>query len=269
MKLYIAVGTAVLLVMAIFIIVFVAYYQQKQIRQQLAIKEIQEKHRKALMVAAHQAQEQERRRIAQDLHDEIGTMLSVTKMSLTHIDRAAESFAPNTSALVMKTRSLLDETISNVRRISRDLVPTTLERFGLSAALEELAEKAGQGDIRVDLSCPEQIGGLPPHITLMLYRIAQELINNAIKHAHARHIDIALQFVNNEWELVVTDDGRGFDLDEILRDKRRGLGLRNIESRVSAVDGHVLFDVAKGRGSRVVVRVSPQPEPEPQLALRV
>lgn len=263
MKLYIAVGTAVLLVMSIFIIVFVAYYQQKQIRQQLAMKELQETYRKELMAATLQAQEQERRRIAQDLHDEIGTMLSVTKLSLNQLGRAAETFDPNTGSLMVKTRSLLEETIANVRRISRDLVPTTLERFGLVSALEELADKANNGEVVLELTCSEKIPAIPSHLSLMLFRIAQELTNNAIKHAQAHQITIDLQCQPNGVVLSVIDDGAGFDLDEVLKDKRRGLGLRNIESRLSVVDGHVTFDVAKGRGSKIHVQVRiPQPEPE-------
>ncbi|WP_128544904.1 sensor histidine kinase [Larkinella soli] len=264
MKLYIAVGTAVLLVMAIFIIVFVAYYQQKQIRQQLALKELQEKYRKELMAATLQAQEHERRRIAQDLHDEIGTMLSVTKLSLNQLGRTVEHNDPGSTMLVQKTRSLLDETISNVRRISRDLVPTTLERFGLVSALEELAEKASHGEVHVELSCSEKIPVLAPHLNLTLYRIAQELTNNAIKHANASNIVIDLHCRPGEVLLSVVDDGHGFDLDEILKDKRRGLGLRNIESRLSVIDGHVTFDVARGRGSRIIIQVK-NPRPEVQV----
>ncbi|WP_234735003.1 sensor histidine kinase [Tellurirhabdus bombi] len=267
MKLYIAVGTAVLLVMAIFIIVFVAYYQQKQIRQQLVMKDMQETYRKELMTATLQGQEQERRRIAQDLHDEIGTMLSVTKLSLNQLGRSIEKTDPASIILVQKTRSLLDETISNVRRISRDLVPTTLERFGLVAALEELAEKViSQGDIHIEIICPDTVTSLPSSLNLMLFRIAQELTNNAIKHAKAETIQIQLSCEPGQLNLSVIDDGHGFDLDEVLSDKRRGLGLRNIESRLSVVDGSVTFDVAKGRGSRVYVQVrTPQFVPEEVL----
>lgn len=262
MKLYIAVGTAVLLVMAIFIIVFVAYYQQKQVKQQLALKELQETYRRELMAATFLGQEEERRRLARDLHDEIGTMLSVTKMSLNQLDRKFSS-TPGADLLIQKTRSLLDETMSNVRRISRDLVPTTLERFGLIPALEELIEKADDGELHLQLECPDTIDKLPPSLELMLYRIAQELVNNALKHAGATEILIQIVCLDNGVRLSVTDNGAGFDFDEVVRDKQRGLGLRNIESRLSIVDGHVTFDVAPGRGSRIHVQVrldAPQPE---------
>ena len=254
MKLYIAVGTAVLLVMAVFIISFVAYYQQKQVQQQLAIREWQTQYRRDLMNATFRGQEEERRRLAEDLHDGIGTMLSIAKMSLNHLEqqlgegvRAGFDF--------QKTRSMLDETITNVRRISRDLVPTTLERFGLLAALEELADRATDAELQVHLECPEKITGIPPMLELMFYRIAQELVNNAIRHANARQIVIQLYCIEGEIRLSVLDDGVGFDFDAVMENKQDGIGLRNIESRLTVVNGHVTFDVAPGRGSQIHVQV--------------
>ena len=256
MKLYIAVGTAVLLVMAVFIIIFVAYYQQKQARQQLALNELQQQHRRELMAATFRGQEEERKRLAEDLHDGIGTMLSVTKMSLNQLERQMNGdIAMRTSLQVQKTRSMIDETMTNVRRISRDLVPTTLERFGLLPALEELADRATDGELQVHLDCPESITDLPSPLTLMLYRIAQELVNNAIRHARARHITIQLHHLCTEVRLSVIDDGVGFDFDAVMEDKQRGLGLRNIESRLSVVNGHATFDVAPGRGSQIHAQV--------------
>jgi signal transduction histidine kinase len=251
----IAVGSAVLLGMAVFIIIFVAYYQQKQARQQLALKEIQEQHRLELMAATFRGQEAERKRLAEDLHDSIGTMLSVTKMSLNQLNRQLDD-AANRQEQLQKTRDMLDETMSNVRRISRDLVPTVLQRFGLLAALDELADRASGDDLRVVLDCPVSVDHLPPAIQLTFYRIAQELLNNAIRHARAHTITIQLYCVDHEARMSVIDDGVGFDFDAIMEDKKAGLGLRNIESRLNVVAGHVTFDVAPGRGSRIHAQVN-------------
>jgi two-component system, NarL family, sensor kinase len=252
---YIAVGSAVLLVMVVFVIIFVAFYQQKQVQQQLAIKVMEERHQRELMGATLLGQEQERKRLAQDLHDEIGTMLSVTKISLNQLER---QFGTNNTLLVLsdKTRSLLNETMGNVRRISRNLVPTTLERFGLLAALEELTEKVSEGDVCVSLNCPTAPAHLSPSLELMLFRIAQELVNNAIKHANASQIRLVLDCTGEGVNMSVLDNGQGFDLGTVQRDYRRGLGLRNIESRLSVVRGQVTFDVAPGRGSQIHVRVA-------------
>ncbi|MBO0948519.1 sensor histidine kinase [Fibrella forsythiae] len=264
MKLYIAVGSAMLLMMTMFIILFVAFYQNRQVRHQLALNELREAYRKELMEATFNGQEVERRRLARDLHDEIGTMLSVTKLSLNQLERKLSDTAEN-SLQVQKTRSLLDETMSNVRRISRNLVPTTLERFGLLAAIEELTEKATGPDVSVLLESPNTLERIAPAQELMFYRIAQELINNAIKHAGATQVEVQFVYLDDSVRMSVLDNGRGFDYDEAVKDRRSGLGLRNIESRLSVVDGHVTFDVAPGRGSRIHVQTRLHTAPSEEI----
>jgi signal transduction histidine kinase len=258
MYIAVAAGSAVMLTMTMFIILFVAYYQNRQVRHLLALKELREAYRKELMEATFNGQEVERRRLARDLHDEIGTMLSVTKLSLNQLERKL-SDTPENSLQIQKTRSLLDETMSNVRRISRDLVPTTLERFGLLAAIEELTEKASGPDVTVVLESPSSLEQIAPAQELMFYRIAQELINNAIKHASATQVEVQFVYLDDAIRMSVLDNGNGFDFDEAVKDRRSGLGLRNIESRLSVVDGHVTFDVAPGRGSRIHVQTRLHP----------
>lgn len=251
----IAAGTVSLLTMALFVIGFVAYYQQEQAKQHLAFRELQEQHRRELMAATFRGQEEERRRLAQDLHDGIGTMLSVTKMSLNQLERQLNGDGLHPYLQLQKTRSMLDDTMLNVRRISRELVPTTLDRFGLLPALEELVDRANDVELQVELNCLEFEPDSDPVLNLMLYRITQELVNNAIRHARARHITIQLSCFESEVRLSVLDDGVGFDFDAIMENKQGGLGLRNIESRLSVVNGHVTFDVAPGRGSQIHVQV--------------
>jgi two-component system, NarL family, sensor kinase len=269
MKLYIAVGAAVLVVMTLFIILFVVFYQNRQVRHLLALNQLREATRRELMDATLQGQEAERRRLARDLHDEIGTMLSVTKLSLNQVERSLsvptqaslsglDDHPPDpaaSAAQIQKTRALLDETMANVRRISWVLVPTTLERFGLMAAMEELIEKATTPNMSVTLESPGTLHRLGPAHELLFYRIAQELIGNAIRHADATLVEVQFVPLDGAVRMSVVDDGEGFDYDEVLKDPQRSLGLRNIESRLSVVDGHVTFDVAPGRGSRIHVEV--------------
>ncbi|KAB7729250.1 sensor histidine kinase [Rudanella paleaurantiibacter] len=256
------IATIAMLIMAIFIVIFVAYYQHRQSHHQLTVKEMLERHRQELMAAMFRGQEAERRRLAQDLHDDIGTMLSVAKMTLNQLERSLDRYSPE-RAQAYKTRQLLDDTLKNVRRISRDLVPTTLERFGLLAALEELVGNATNDQVRVQLEGHDSFEFVAPSLEVMLYRIVQELVTNAVRHSGASQI--VIQFFRHEDELrvAVLDNGRGFDIDEVQQNRQRGLGLRSIESRLSVVEGHVTFDVAPGRGSRVIVQV---PLENPKLA---
>ncbi len=259
-----------MLILAMFITSFVSYYQRKQAEQQLSIGMMQAEYRRKLMEATFSGQEEERRRLASDLHDDIGTMLSVTKISLNQLERQLiddRSISPTqVSLLAQKTRYMLDDTMTNVRRISRNLVPTTLERFGLLPAFEELIERTTDGELEISLDCPETLEKLTPGIELMLYRIAQELINNAIKHARARRILIQIVCTDEQVRLSAIDDGQGFDLDRVMHDRAGGLGLRNIESRLSVLHGQITFDVSPGRGSRIHVQVpllNPSTLPEP------
>lgn len=255
-------GTAVLLMMSVFIISFVVFYQQRQARQQRALLHMQEQHRRDLMASTFRGQEAERKRLAQDLHDSIGTMLSVTKMNLMQLEHKTQEADAHKYQLA-KTKDLLDETITNVRRISRDLVPTTLERFGFLAALEELTHKISDTELSVSLECPDSLKNLPMPMALMLYRVTQELVNNAIKHAQAHHISIHILCADQMMRLIVADDGIGFNYDAILEDRHAGLGLRNIESRLNVLGGHVTFDTAPGRSTTVTVQV---PTPSSDLS---
>jgi signal transduction histidine kinase len=130
------VGTATMVTMAIFIVLFVSLYQRNQLRQKLDTQKKDEEYQRQLLEASLQAQETERRRIAGDLHDDIGALLSATRLSLTQISRSAES-----GTSVQQTKDILDEAIQNVRRISKELSPATLENFGLSLALHEFTDK--------------------------------------------------------------------------------------------------------------------------------
>ncbi|MBC8151300.1 MAG: sensor histidine kinase [Bacteroidetes bacterium] len=266
----ITVGSIIVLILAMFITSFVSYYQRRQAEQQVAIGQMQAEYRRKLMEATFSGQEEERRRLAGDMHDDIGTMLSVTKISLNHLERRLTDDAGvsmgQMSMLVQKTRSMIDETMGNVRRISRNLVPTTLDRFGLVAAFEELIERTSDGNLQLSLECPDTLEKLTTSLELMLYRIAQELVNNAIKHARAQTVLIRIICADDQVRLSVIDDGQGFDLDRVMADRERGLGLRNIESRLSVLHGQIAFDVSPGRGSRIHVQVplhyqSTLPEP--------
>jgi signal transduction histidine kinase len=248
------IATIAMLTMAVFIIVFVAYYQHRQAQYQLTIKTMQERHRQDLTKAAFRGQEDERKLLAQFLHDDVGTMLSVVKMNLAQLENLCGADEMS-GQRVQQARLLLDDTILNVRRVNRNLVPTTLQRFGLIAALDELVNSRNSPESPITFDRPDDFDPLPPTIEVMLYRVAEELLGNAVYHAGASHIILELIRRNEEVRLAVLDDGRGFDLDQILQDSDRGLGLRTVESRLTAVNGHITFDAAPGHGAKVYVQI--------------
>ncbi len=276
-----------MLLMAAFVIAFVIYYQKKQLEQEKKLRDVEKNHQRMLLETALKSEEAERRRIAQDLHDDIGTMLSLTKLSLNQLIKTlgtaerpnnGNAFADKanlrTEFTLTKAQSLVEETIIHVRRITRDLVPTTLEQFGLAAAIDEFIVRMGEHvGPSVRFHCDaEDIPRQSPGVELALYRIMQELVNNAIKHANCDEIEIDLHFDKGKLELQVTDNGKGFDIENVQASAQNGLGLRNIESRLSVINGAVNYNKPGVRGSRARVQIPVEPEritrPEPLYPFR-
>ena len=237
------------------IIFFVIFYNRRQRFQREKLERIEEIHRQAMLEASVATQENVRRQIGGDLHDEIGTLLSATRMSLTQITKYEDNPAKRT-ALLNQTEELLNDTLNNVRRLSKDLMPSTLDEFGLIIALKDFTEKMTEfTGVMVCFSHGELSEVFDKKIELALYRTAQELVNNALKHAKASVITIQLQVRNNNLVLQVSDNGIGFDLAETNKPDR-GIGIKNIESRISVIKGKIKFDVQKGRGSSFEITIA-------------
>jgi signal transduction histidine kinase len=252
-----AIAMGGMLMMAFFVIAFVVFYQKRQLAQEKQIREIERAHQKKLLETALNTEEAERRRIAKDLHDDIGTMLSLTKLSLNQLEQGLSNPGSQSQQTLHNARSLVEDTILNVRRITRDLVPVTLEKFGLAVAIEEFVRRISQGgELQVYFNCEgEEIPRQSRQIELTLFRVMQELVNNALKHAECTEIEIDLHKLNDRLELQVTDNGRGFDITDAAILAKGGLGLRSIESRLSVVNGSIKYETPGTKGTRAHVRI--------------
>lgn len=253
----IALAMSGMLLMALFVIGFVIFYQRRQLAQEKRVNELDRQHQKKLLETALSTEEAERRRIAKDLHDDIGTMLSLTKLSLNQLEQSLGNPGSQSQQTLQNARSLVEDTILNVRRITRDLVPITLEKFGLAVAIEAFVGQISQGgDLRVYFNCEgEEITRQSRQIELTLFRVMQELVNNALKHAECTEIEIDLHKLNDRLELQVTDNGRGFDITGAAILAKGGLGLRSIESRLSVVNGSIKYETPGTKGTRAHVRI--------------
>jgi len=158
---------------------------------------------------------------------------------------------------VEQIKAMLDDTITSVRRISRDLLPSTLEKFGLSNAVKELC---GQHALVSGIKIQFSEKGSPTEKTqsdqLMIFRVVQELINNAMKHAQPTSIDVVLDWEKN-FELIVTDDGTGFVV-EHARQSSKGLGLFNLENRARLLNGQLSFNPNQPKGTIAKLEVVAQ-----------
>jgi two-component system sensor histidine kinase UhpB len=207
------------------------------------------------------AQEDERKRIARELHDETAQALTTLLIHLKILERARS--ASEIRGQINELRELTAETLEAVRKLAVELRPATLDDLGLLAALEAYAEGyAARIPLRVNFAArgfKDGDGRLPPQVELVLYRVVQEALTNAAKHARADAVRIQLDRSPDEVVAIVTDDGQGFDVEDMMRSRERGLGLFGMQERLALVQGQLVIDSEPGRGTRVEARVPSAP----------
>ena len=199
------------------------------------------------------AQEEERRTIARELHDEVGQALTALKVELTVAERAlTASGAP--SKLLDDARAIADGALHSVRDLSHLLHPPLLDDLGLAAAVESYVKGLGKRQLlRVDVLADRMDERLAPETEAAAYRIVQEALTNVIKHAHARSCRVYLQRLTNTLRVTIEDDGVGFE--PVLAGASGGLGLIGIRERVAQVRGTIRLEAAPGKGTRLTVEL--------------
>jgi two-component system, NarL family, sensor kinase len=241
-----------MLILAVSIILFVVFYQKRMIQEQMKRQAMQYEFQQKMLQAELESQETERRRLSEDLHDSIGGMLSTIRVGISTMAR----LLPDPQS-IDQTKKMLDDTITSVRRISRDLMPSTLEKFGLVQALTELCERfQATSAIKIRFNEEGKVGELDKNRSLMIFRIVQELLNNAIKHSKADEIQVTLYFAD-KLSVIVQDNGVGFDAHAIINDSQsgKGLGLFNIENRARLLGGKISYSNVKPTGSKTSVSI--------------
>ena len=252
-------GVVVMLLLALALVVFFLVYQRRLVSQQLVLQTIRGAYQKEVFAAAIQAEERERQRIGNDLHDEIGSSLSAARMLMLQLE-SVFSGTDKEREIVVLLREILSDSLENVRNVSQNLHPAMLARFGLAKALQHLGRVCSDGFANGVLVQVEVDAVLPHSQELALYRIVQELLNNALKHAQASLATVELRQLPPGLVLTVTDDGTGFDYARTSAHSKGGLGLKSLAARVSLLDAALHVDAAPGGGTHVRVEV-PLPHP--------
>lgn len=209
-----------------------------------------------------EAQEDERKRIARELHDETAQSLTTLLIRLKILERARS--AEEMGGQIEELRGLTLQTLEAVRKLAVELRPATLDDLGLVAALEAYTEGYAS---RIPLATMEfsaqgfddQDGRLPPQLELVLYRVVQEALTNAAKHSSARNVRVELRRNSSEVVARVLDDGSGFAVEEMMRSRERGLGLFGMQERLALVRGSLSIDSGPGQGTRIEARVPARP----------
>ena len=206
---------------------------------------------------AYSIQEQVKKDIARDVHDEIGTRLATIKLYTTQLTQLAGE-TPAILSLKATIFQLINDTIGDVRNLLRKLNPQTLERHGYIAAVDELFSRITASELinaQVDISeLIDSDSRFPVDTEVMLYRITQELVSNSLKHASATQINLHITRQADRILLIYQDNGRGFNY-ELTQKKAAGLGIGNIESRVAILGGRILWQSQEGAGLKATIDV--------------
>lgn len=245
-------GALTFLLLVAGVVGFLIVYQKRVASQELIVKEMELTYQQDIIYRTLDAVEDERKRVARDLHDEVGAALSAMRLLIGQLSQTNLP-AAEASGLTTKFKGVIDSTIDSVRRISSDLLPQGLDELGLTYALEGLCENTmALADVNVELAVEGEID-LPARTNLIVYRLVQELLNNALKHAEASDIWLQLTQTSDRLVLAYTDDGNGFDYEQAWQ--KRSFGLKNIETRAQMLLGTVVFDTQPGQGLRVTVQI--------------
>lgn len=214
------------------------------------LKRIGRQQKQRLKIALD-AQEQERRNIAQDLHDEVGSRLATLKLYVSSLTRYMKESA-DAERLKNEVMDIIQISLVDIRRLLRELSPRTLEQYGYAAAVEELVNRINAANqIHVTFECRKLSAQLSETVETGLYRITQELLNNTLKHANATEITISVVPSGKSISFFYSDNGRGFDYTQA----KKGLGIGNICSRVAVLEGQMKWFTKPGHGLEVTIEI--------------
>ena len=233
-------------------IITILYVRKKKVEQQAKL-DSEIAHQKEIRTKSIlEAEEKERRRIAQDLHDGVGQLLSAAKLNLSNLESKIIVQNDEQKIAMQNALSLVDDSVKEVRAVSHNMMPNTLIKLGLGSAVREFITKLGNAPtLKVDLEIVGLDTRLDNQIETVLYRVIQEIVNNIIKHAKASHISMQLIRHESELNIMIEDNGIGFDTNKL--DTFDGIGLKGIQTRIEFLNGNVHFDSFIGRGTTVII----------------
>jgi PAS domain S-box-containing protein len=251
-----------------------ALYEREQARSaelaaEVLIRQDAEERVKALLGRLVEVQEQERRRLALNLHDHLGQQLTALRLTLTALKGENLTSAQGQQRLAM-LEHIVNQLDRDVDFLAWELRPAALDDMGLDLVLEQFIRRwsATQGVVAECHTSSSDEARLTSEIESHLYRIVQEALNNISKHADASHVSVLLERRDGQATLIVEDDGRGFDLNEVRARADIGMGLAGIQERAASVGGAVQYESAPGKGTTLFVRIPLQLEKNRDKAKR-
>jgi len=247
-KVYLIIALNIILLIIVITILIIYRFKQKQKAQILKETIRQDKLRYKAII---DSEENERIRIAKELHDGLGQLLSSAKLNISSFE---DSIDDDNITTYKNSINIIDEAVGEVRNISHNLMPTALTKYGLIEAINSLAKKINDSkQINVSFNHNNINISLEKETEIAIYRIVQEIINNMLKHSKASLINILLQSDNNTLSIEISDNGTGFNTNEITNSK--GIGWQNIYSRVSMINGKITVNSLTDKGTNIKITI--------------
>jgi two-component system NarL family sensor kinase len=242
-------GVLMMLVLVIAVVVFVVLHQKNAYLLQAQLRQQELDYQASMLQAVVASQESERERIAHDLHDEIGAMLSTARLFVNQVQYELD--APHLQEMAQRASHILGDTLHNVRHIVQNLSPAMLEKFGLGRAIALLGDHLEAAGLRVELHVDEAAESLAAPAQLALYRIVQEIFANTTRHAQAQRLTLHLLPAAGQLKLTVADDGRGFTPALAGAGPQGGMGLAGMRARAGLLGGQLQITSSVGQGTHI------------------
>lgn len=227
-------------------------YNRNKLKQNARLQEEVMRQQEIATEAVIEAEENERKRIARDLHDGVGQMMSAAKMNLSLLEENIR-MTNDEKAAFDKAVLLVDESCKEVRSVSHNMMPNALIKSGLASAVRTFIDQIESPALKVQLYTEGLNESLNKNTETVLYRVLQECVNNVIKHAKASNLDIAIIKDNSGINATIEDNGRGFDTSD--KSKFSGIGLDNMQKRISFLKGTIEWQSSPGAGTLVAIHV--------------
>ncbi len=230
------------------------FYRRYKLKKEKELQQTIIKQREDATINILTAEEKERKRIAADLHDGVGQLMTAAWLNLQVMEKEIISASGEQQQLLAKTTLLVGESCKEVRQVSHNMMPNALLKKGLVNAIKEFTQQIDKKVLSISLQAEGLNTELDNITETILYRVVQESVNNTIKHAAASELDISINNSESGIDVLIEDNGKGFDTSFIAEEKE-GLGLQNIRSRISFLKGTVHWDSSPGNGTVVAIHI--------------
>jgi signal transduction histidine kinase len=246
------VATGILLLFVLFIVVILFIYQRKTFEHQQKVAAIEQNLKQEILKTQIEVQDQTLTYVSREIHDNITQVLSFVKLSLGVVGKDAA----HTQAKITESRELLSQAINDLRDLSKSMSFDTIKAAGLEKTIKlELERINKSGLVNAELTVDGDVFSLGEKNELVLFRIFQETVNNALKHANAKQLKIQLLYSAKVFNLTIADDGVGFPTS--ILNEHRGSGLKNLQNRAALIGAEAFIESSPGNGCSVTISIDP------------